>query len=446
MEIPLFLCFPQFPQNRKTLCIPLQSGRKAGKLGENFPALGGPFMKPAEKRLGLYIHIPFCKQKCVYCDFYSLPHTESRMDAYTAALCAHLTETAPFAAGYRVDTVYFGGGTPSYLGVKRLEKILKVIQKKYRVEREAEITLEANPDSAGDWRALRALRRCGFNRISLGMQSADDKELHAIGRIHTMEQVHAAVEAVRKAKLKNLSLDLIYGLPDQTMERWQENLAAAVALDPEHLSCYGLKVEEGTPLFAVRETAGLPGDEEQAEMYLYAVEFLRRHGYEQYEISNFAKPGFASRHNLKYWTLQEYAGFGPGAHSDFGGVRYAYARDLEGYLRGVTEHTPMLSENERIPPLDRDTEWVMLGLRTVRGLEPAVFERRFRRRFSCFLPFLTACEAAGYAVQEEGRWHLTPKGFLVSNQVIGGMLDALAEDKRRRAEAAARGDFRVELD
>lgn len=402
-------------------------------------------MKPPLKPLGLYIHIPFCKQKCCYCDFYSLSGREDRMDAYTDALCAHLSETAPFASGHLVDTVYFGGGTPSYLGEKRLVRILKLIRKKYHVAKDAEITLEANPDSAGDWKMLRSLRRTGFNRLSLGMQSADDQELRAIGRIHTMEQVRAAVEAARKAKFENLSLDLIYGLPDQTMERWQETLSAAAALEPEHLSCYGLKVEEGTPLYARRAETNLPGDEAQADMYLYTVDFLSRLGYAQYEISNFAKPGFASRHNLKYWTLGEYAGFGPGAHSDFGGVRYAYERDLNAYIQGVSSHAPMLSESERIPPRDRDTEWVMLGLRTVQGLDPKEFESRFRRRFQCFLPFLEQCRAAGYAVEEAGRWHLTPRGFLVSNQVIGGMLDALAEDKRRRAEAAARGDFRIDL-
>ena len=403
-------------------------------------------MKPTPARLGLYVHIPFCRQKCTYCDFYSLPHREDRMDDYTAALCAHLSETAPFAAGHVVDTVYFGGGTPSYLGTKRLTKILKVILKKYRVDREAEITLEANPDSAENWKDLRALRRCGFNRLSLGMQSADDADLAEIGRVHTMAQTTAAVEAARKASFTNLSLDLIYGLPHQALEGWQETLSAAVDLAPEHLSCYGLKVEEGTPLFAKRETAGLPTDDLQSDMYLYTVEFLRANGYEQYEISNFAKPGFASRHNLKYWTLGEYAGFGPGAHSDFGGVRYAYARDLDSYIRGVRDHTPMLSENERIPPLDRDTEWLMLGLRTTEGLDPKVFEHRFRRRFTCFLPFLDQCTKAGYAVEENGRWHLTPRGFLVSNQIIGGMLDALAADKQRRADAAARGDYRVNLD
>lgn len=411
-----------------------------------YPVLEEPAMKSAAKPLGLYIHIPFCKQKCAYCDFYSLSHRESRMDDYTDALCAHLLETAPFAAGHTVDTVYFGGGTPSYLGEKRLLKLLKSIYKKYHVAKDAEITLEANPDSAGDQNFLRALRKAGVNRLSLGMQSACDMELAEIGRIHTMDQVRTAVDAARKAKIDNLSLDLIYGLPHQTMERWRKNLAAAVDLAPEHLSCYGLKVEEGTPLYARRETAGLPGDEEQADMYLYTVDYLARHGYKQYEISNFARTGRESRHNLKYWLLEEYAGFGPGAHSDFGDVRYAYEKDLERYIQGVKNHAPMLSESERIPPLERDTEWIMLGLRTVLGLDPREFESRFRRRFSCFLPFLDQCRQAGYAVLEDGRWHLTPRGFLVSNQIIGGMLDALAEEKRRRAEAAARGDFRILLD
>ena len=245
-------------------------------------------------------------------------------------------------------------------------------------------------------------------------------------------------------------LNVLFGTPEQagphqTAERWMENLAAAVALAPEHLSCYGLKVEEGTPLYAVRDSAGLPGDEEQADMYLQTVEFLKQYGYVQYEISNFAKPGFESRHNLKYWQLQEYAGFGPGAHSDFGGVRYAYEKDVESYIAAAHGGVFRFSENTVIPPRDRDVEWLMLGARTVYGLDPKDYENRFRRRFDpIFLPFLQKCAAAGYAVMEKGRWHLTPRGFLVSNQIIGGLLDAQAEEKQRRAEAAARGDFRVD--
>ena len=403
-----------------------------------------PEKKTTGKPLGLYIHVPFCKSKCVYCDFYSLPNAEARMDAYVKAVCAHLAETAPQAAHHSVDTVYFGGGTPTYLGAKRLCRLLKTVDKHYHLDKDAEITFEANPDSALDWRALRSLRRAGFNRMSLGMQSADDAELKALGRVHTFAQVGQAVEAARKAKLPDVSLDLIYGLPGQTAQGWRKNVEAALALAPEHLSCYGLKVEEGTPLFKTQATANLPDDEAQADMYLWTVACLKDAGYRQYEISNFAKPGHESRHNLKYWTLGEYAGFGPGAHSDFGGVRYAYDRDLEGYIQGVLEGHPMVSESEVIPPPERDTEYLMLRLRTHLGLDPKEFERTFRRRFTVFEPLLKQYAQAGYAVEDEGCWRLTPKGYLVSNQIIGALLDALAEEKARRQAAVERGDFRVE--
>ena len=396
-------------------------------------------MRPMPAPLGLYIHIPFCKSKCVYCDFYSLPRSESRMDDYTDALCAHLAETAPFAAGHLVDTVYFGGGTPSYLGTKRLVKILKTILKKYKVDKQAEITLEANPDSAGDWKELRTLRRCGFNRLSLGMQSADDEELSEIGRVHTMAQTEAAVEAARKAKFQNLSLDLIYGLPHQTLEGWQKNLSAALDLTPEHLSCYGLKVEEGTPLFARRGTAGLPGDDAQADMYLYTVEFLKAQGYEQYEISNFARPGHASRHNLKYWTLGEYAGFGPGAYSDFGGVRYGYIRDLDRYIAGEL----VLAESEHIPVSEREMEYIMLRLRTTEGMNIREFENRFRRRFDPLGARLEVYADHGLAQRTEQGWRLTPRGFLVSNQIIGELQELLNREKLERLRRAQEGDYRV---
>ena len=372
------------------------------------------------RALGIYIHVPFCKQKCVYCDFYSLPRREEDMDAYAAALRAQLFETD--FSGYEADTVYFGGGTPSYLGPRRLTALLEAASAACSIAPGAEITLEANPDSAGDPDALSALRQAGFNRVSLGMQSADDGELRAIGRVHTMAQVRASADAVRRAGFDNLSLDLIYGLPGQSLPRWRENLSAAAALCPEHLSCYGLKAEPGTPLYARRDT--LPGDGAQADMYLETVDFLESRGYRQYEISNFAKPGRESRHNLNYWTLGEYAGFGPGAHSDFRGRRYAWARDLEAYLRGK----PPLSEDQAMSPRDREAEWLMLSLRLVRGLDMAAWEERFRRPFAPFLPFLNRCEAAGYAAREEGRWRLTPRGFLVSNQIIGFLLDQNREE------------------
>lgn len=392
--------------------------------------------KPA---LGLYIHIPFCKAKCAYCDFYSLAHSEEKMDAYMAALLRHLEEVAPRAAGMQVDTVYFGGGTPSYLGAARLCRILQTVLRRYDVARDAEITLEANPDSAGDWKELRKLRRAGFNRLSLGVQSTDDALLRRIGRVHTYEQVQQAVMAARKAKLTNLSLDLIYGLPGQTMEDWQRTLADAVALGPEHLSCYGLKLEEGTPLWQQRQTLTLPDDDAQADMYLYTVAALGEMGYEQYEISNFAKSGKESRHNLKYWRMEEYAGFGPGAHSDFGGVRYGYVRDIDSYIAGRL----VLSESETDSTLARDYEYVMLSLRTAAGIDRQTFEKRYRQRFQPMKTLFEQYEKAGLASRTEGGWRLTPRGFLVSNSIIAALQEALAQQRAARQAAMAEGNFRI---
>ena len=389
--------------------------------------------------LGLYIHIPFCKAKCAYCDFYSLAHSEEKMDAYVAALLHHLEEVAPRAAGMQVDTVYFGGGTPSYLGAARLCRILQTVLRRYDVARDAEITLEANPDSAGDWKELRKLRRAGFNRLSLGVQSTDDALLRRIGRVHTYEQVQQAVTAVRKAKFTNLSLDLIYGLPGQTMEDWQRTLADAVALGPEHLSCYGLKLEEGTPLWQQRQTLTLPDDDAQADMYLYTVAALGGMGYEQYEISNFAKPGKESRQNLKYWRMEEYAGFGPGAHSDFGGVRYGYVRDIDSYIAGRL----VLSESETDSTLARDYEYVMLSLRTAAGIDRQTFEKRYRQRFQPMEALFEQYEKAGLASRTEGGWRLTPKGFLVSNSIITALQEALAQQRAARQAAMAEGNFRI---
>ena len=399
-------------------------------------------MKPAKRPLGLYLHIPFCRSKCVYCDFYSLAGREGEMDRYCRALTAHLAETAPRAAGCRVDTVYCGGGTPSLLGARRLGGLLRAVKKHYDLAAEAECTFEANPESCQDVRALRQLRRAGFNRVSLGLQSAHDGELRLLGRIHTFAQGAAAVAAARKAGFQNLSLDLMYGLPGQDLAGWLDTLERTVALEPEHLSCYGLKPEEGTPLWEGRDA--LPGDEAQAEMYLAAVERLERAGYGQYEISNFARPGFESRHNLKYWRLEEYAGFGPGAHSDFGGVRYAYGRDLEGYIRGVLEGGLEVSEAQTLAPEERDTEYIMLALRTREGLDGPTFQRRYRQRFEPLARALAPMAAAGLAEETApGRWRLTPRGFLVSNAVIRRLWEALEEEKRRRAEAKARGDYRI---
>lgn len=378
----------------------------------------------APEKLGIYIHIPFCRSKCAYCDFYSMAGRENRMDEYQKALLAHLKETAPLAQAFPVDTIYFGGGTPSYYGDKRLREILACIKKHYHVEKDAEITTEANPDSIGFFSALK-LRRAGFNRISLGMQTACPEELKAINRIHTAKQTDEAVSACKKAGFQNLSLDLIYGLPGQTMESWKQSVEHALSLIPQHLSCYGLKVEEGTPL-AARVEAGevLPDDDAQADLYLWTVGRLRRAGYEQYEISNFAKPGCESRHNLRYWLTKPYIGFGPGAHSDFGGRRYSFVRDLDEYIDGVLKGGSIIDSEELIPQRERGGEYLMLRLRTSRGAEEWEYRSQFFLDFAPIEKRLEEFSAQGWAEKTaEGRWHFTPEGFLVSNQLIGDLLE-----------------------
>ena len=369
------------------------------------------------RKLGLYIHIPFCKSKCAYCDFYSLAGSDALMDDYVSALCAQLDAFAERAAGYAVDTLYFGGGTPSYLGAGRLLKLLDAVRRRYNVAPDAETALEANPDSVGDW--FGELRAAGFNRVSLGAQSFDNALLKAVGRVHSAAQTADAFEKMRRAGFCNISLDLIYGLPGETAASWRRSIEGAVALSPEHLSCYGLKIEPGTPLAS--RNAAVPDDEAQADFYLWAADALSGYGYRQYEISNFAKPGRESRHNLKYWTLGEYLGFGPGAHSDFGGVRFAWARDLQGFIR--RDWTP--SESARIDPDERARERLMLGLRTSDGVAPSAVDADFARQ----------CVNAGYAVADGGRFRLTPRGFLVSNQIIGRALELLPTAENRPSGA-----------
>ena len=366
------------------------------------------------------------------------------MEPYQKALLAHLKETASMVPGVTVDTVYFGGGTPSFYGEKRLRELLKAVKKHYRLEKGAEITLEANPDSA-DAASLRALRKAGVNRISFGFQSACPAELEAVRRPHTAEQGDQAVEAARKAKLGNLSLDLIYGLPGQTLDSWRSTVEHALALAPEHLSCYGLKVEEGTPL-AARVAAGeaLPDDDVQADCYLWMVERLAQAGYEQYEISNFAKPGFASRHNLRYWQLRPYLGFGPGAHSDFGGQRYSWVRDLEGYIQGVLRGGTLLDSEDRITREERGSEYLMLGLRTVQGIEEWEYRGTYFGDFTPLEERLEQFAREGWAEKSaQGRWHFTPKGFLVSNQLIGDLLERQEKVRLDRLLPRVRAQFPV---
>lgn len=373
--------------------------------------------------LGLYLHIPFCRSKCDYCDFYSLAGKEDRMDDYQKALLRHIEESGEAAHSYVLNSIYIGGGTPSWYGEKRLVELLRGVKRRFTLSKDVEITLEANPDSV-DEKMLRRLRRAGVNRISMGMQSGSDEELCAIHRPHSYQQVVDAVAAVRQAKIHNLNLDLIFGLPGQTQESWQETVEKALALAPEHLSCYGLMVEEGTPL-AQRVARGetLPDEDQQATLYLWTVERLAKAGYEQYEISNFAKAGRQSRHNMKYWMGHPYMGLGPSAHSDFGGRRYSFVDDLEAYIQGVLQGGEVVEESEEITRRERGSEYLMLRLRTVHGIDEWEYRREYMMNFEPIAAKLAEFEQAGWARRQGRRWQFTPEGFLLSNQLIGQLLE-----------------------
>ena len=284
----------------------------------------------SKPRLGIYIHIPFCASKCSYCDFYSLAGCEQQMPDYHRALIAHLAESARGIRNYEVDSVYFGGGTPSYYGAEHLMEIFDVLKRNGNVRLDAEVTVECNPDSM-TYKDLKLLRSEGVTRLSVGVQATNNDLLKLIGRRHSFQQAELAFSAARKAGFDNISLDLIYGLPSQTKSDWADSLARIVEMHPEHISCYGLKLEEGTPMYReYKDSPVLPSEDEQADMYSYAAEMLERYGYRQYEISNFCAPGFESLHNLKYWNLDDYMGFGPGAHSCVGNLRYSCAPSRTG--------------------------------------------------------------------------------------------------------------------
>lgn len=376
-----------------------------------------------ENSLGLYLHIPFCRSKCDYCDFYSLAGQEDRMGDYQQALLRQIADTAPRAKKQVVNSVYIGGGTPTWYGEKRLLELIGAVKKRFTLSKDVELTLEANPDSV-DEKMLRRLRRAGVTRLSLGMQSSCDGELAAVHRPHTFRQVEAAVKAARAARLRNLNLDLIYGLPGQTEASWRASVEAALSLEPEHLSCYGLTVEEGTPLARrVAEGEALPDDDEQAQRYLWTVKRLAQAGFDQYEVSNFSKTGCQSRHNLKYWMGRPYVGLGAGAHSDFGGCRYSFVRDLEGYIRGVLGDGRLLDEMDEIPPRERGSEYLMLRLRTIHGIEEWEYRREYYMNFDPIAAKLSEYEQKGWAARSGRRWHFTPEGFLLSNRLIGELME-----------------------
>ena len=380
------------------------------------------------KSLGLYLHIPFCIKKCEYCDFYSVPNTsESLKDTYINALISHMKEYGPQARDYVVNSVYFGGGTPSLLTEKQLKLIMKNVKSCFNLSPLCEISMEVNPGTV-DAEKLTSFRRCGINRLSIGVQSFNDEDLQTAGRIHTSGDAYKAISDARKAKFNNVSIDLIYGLPNQTLQNVVDNINIACGLEVDHLSLYGLKIEEGTPFWFNRYKLSFPDEETERSMYFTSVGLLEGAGFKQYEISNFAKKNKACRHNLKYWHAFEYLGLGPGAHSYFAGKRFSFKKSLSLYLDSFdpakTTVEQLIDEYIDIPYSSRIAEYVMLNFRLNSGIDCQAFRKQFGQDFNKIyyeriLPYLKS----GHIVRTKNGYAFSLDGMYVSNYILSRVID-----------------------
>ena len=375
-------------------------------------------------RLGLYIHVPFCRRKCLYCDFYSVCRSAEYELPYADALLSQMKRWKPKTRKFAVDTVYIGGGTPSLLKNETLCGIFDAMSKDFRVISGAEITIEANPGTITGEK-LAFYRSIGINRLSIGMQSANNDELRMLGRSHTFEEFLSAYCIARMEGFDNISVDIMYGVPGQTKMGFIGSLRRLIDLAPDHISLYGLKIEENTPLAGAKELlAKIPNEDTQAEMYLTAVALLTKAGYEQYEISNFAKPSRVCRHNVRYWIGENYLGFGPAAASLFGNTRFTCERDLKGYIKNNGDESRMLSEQKVLTKRDIETEYVMLRFRLTDGIDVRDYMNRFGVNFDArYGTKMEKYVASEYIVPTKAGYRLSPKGMLISNSVLSDILE-----------------------
>lgn len=358
------------------------------------------------KPLGLYIHIPFCLKKCNYCDFYSVTLTEQIKGEYKKRLIEEIKQWGA-KLGRPIDTVYFGGGTPSLMA-DELPDIMKEINSSFSLTKDAEITMEMNPADNSE-EMLRFALKAGVNRLSIGAQSGDDEELKILGRRHTAEQTTKTVRLARDLGFNNISLDIMLGLPHSNGETLRKSLDFITALEPEHISAYILKIEENTVFHKIYDTLALPDDDKTAEQYLQMCKYLETKGYEHYEISNFAKPKKASRHNLKYWKLDDYLGIGPAAHSFIDGNRFYYKKNLTSFLNGTSPIPDGFGGTRE--------EEIMLALRLKDGLQ-VDFNPKLSNKCKLF-------EQNGLLKTNHNRIILTDKGMLLSNSIITEIMECI---------------------
>ena len=377
-----------------------------------------------KKDLGLYIHIPFCVKKCEYCDFLSWNAEEEERQQYVAALLSEIESYREFAKGYRVSTIFIGGGTPSVLLPKQMEDILQKIYEIFELERRAEITIEVNPGTV-DEEKLQCYKENGVNRLSMGLQSVKDEKLRLLGRIHTYQEFVESYELARKAGFDNISIDLISSVPGQTLQEWKEELETAAAQNPEHISVYQLIIEEGTPFYEkyAAHPELLPDEETSREIYLWTGKFLKEAGYEQYEISNYAKPGKESRHNLKYWERGDYLGLGLGAASMVRNIRMSNTKDMRTYLERCDKPKTMREDVQFLEEPRQMEEFMFLGLRKTRGVSKKEFKRIFGREMDMvYEKALHKCLENGMLLEHKDRIFLSEEGTLLSNMVLSEFL------------------------
>lgn len=373
----------------------------------------------------LYIHIPFCRQKCPYCAFFSQEHSGDSLKHYIELLCSEMSLVAKTTRTWNaLDSIYFGGGTPSLLDSRQIARLLEQAEQIFGLSPQVEITLEANPGTV-DYRRLAEFRHSGINRLSLGVQSFDDRMLATLGRIHTAGEAQKAFAAARRAGFENIGIDLINSLPGQTQEMWQADLQQALQLAPEHISVYGLTIEEDTS-FAARYAGNsplLPDEDLSAEMFEIADDLLGTHGYEHYEIANYARPGFRSQHNSGYWHRDGYLGLGAGAHSCLKdttfGTRFGNVADLDEYTRSVQQNILPQRDIVQISREDAMAEHMFLGLRMSDGVTFKTFEQEFGIGLrDVFGKALEVLQSQQLLTIDTRAVRLTRRGMLLSNQVF----------------------------
>ncbi|HUI31111.1 MAG TPA: radical SAM family heme chaperone HemW [Candidatus Acidoferrales bacterium] len=388
----------------------MESNRHSGEIGGHSAAVG------------IYIHVPFCEKKCFYCDFYSVEN-QSQQKAFLSSLVKEIKLSSEnLSQRYEADTIFFGGGTPSLLSPAEIGSILETLHKHFDISAEAEFTVECNPGTVTE-ESLSGYRHLGVNRLSFGVQSFFDDELKFLSRIHDSRQAVEALMLARKCGFENINLDLIYGIPGQSIDRVATNLEKAVALNPAHISAYNLIVEPGTPLFSsVASGQVKPLDESiEAEMYQLTMSFLEENGYEHYEISNYSRPGFQCRHNLKYWNCEEYLSFGPSAHSFLNKTRWWNVSSLGKYISELSENRLPVSAKEKLTENQLIDEFVMLQLRQGK-IDLKDLDEKFKIRLDpCFILDL---KKNGYAELSDHKILLTRSGYTVCDEIAEEMLSS----------------------